>query len=223
MKPFTKLITAAIAAAALIPATALADAQATRNQGYLVDTRGEIVRSGTGLCWHTSDWTPALAVEECDPAGKPVEAAAAPASKPAVAAVPPAAEPAKPSPQTNSISNEVLFEFDKSELKPQGKMMLDGLAQQLEGATYGTILAIGHADRIGSHKYNKKLSERRAQAVKDYLANKNIQAGRIDAQGKGETQPVTNAGDCLGGGNAKVIACLQPDRRVEIKVSGTRR
>src|SRR3990167_3827897 len=119
MKPFTKLITAAIAAAALIPATALADAQATRNQGYLVDTRGEIVRSGTGLCWHTSDWTPALAVEECDPARSRVGAAAAPDSNPAVAAVPPAAEPAKPSPQTNSISNEVLFEFDKSELKPQ--------------------------------------------------------------------------------------------------------
>ena len=67
-----------------------------------------------------------------------------------------------------------------------------------------------------------KLSERRAQSVKDYLVSKNVQAGRIDAEGKGETQPMTKPGECPGAKSAKVIACLQPDRRVDVEMRGTK-
>jgi len=69
--------------------------------------------------------------------------------------------------------------------------MLDDLVRQLEGATYDTIVATGPADRLGSNKYNQELSERRAEAVKDYLVSKNVPASRVDAEGKGETQAVT--------------------------------
>ena len=69
---------------------------------------------------------------------------------------------------------------------------------------------------------NQKLSERRAQAVKDYLVSRDIAANRINADGKGETQPVTRAGACSGAKSAKVIACLQPDRRVHAEVTGTK-
>jgi OOP family OmpA-OmpF porin len=96
-----------------------------------------------------------------------------------------------------------------------------GVRIQLNGATYNTIGATGHTDRFGSDTYNQKLSERRANAVKDYLVSRDIPAGRISADGKGETQPVTKAGDCLGAKSAKVIACLQPDRRVDVEVTGT--
>ena len=125
-------------------------------------------------------------------------------------------------PQKISFSGDALFAFDKSVLKPEGRVLLDGLVAQLSGATYDNIQATGHTDRFGSNAYNQKLSERRANAVKDYLASKDVMASRIDAQGKGETQPVTKAGDCLGAKSAKVVACLQPDRRVDIEMTGAK-
>ena len=100
--------------------------------------------------------------------------------------------------------------------------MLDDFVRQLSGATYDTILATGHADRFGSDQYNQQLSMRRANTVKDYLMSKDILASRIDAEGKGKTQPVTKPGDCKGKKSAKVIACLQPDRRVDVEVNGTK-
>ena len=88
------------------------------------------------------------------------------------------------------------------------------------------IVAVGHADRIASDDYNQKLSEARAQAVKDYLTQQGAKSNVITAEGKGESQPVTGE-DCkkLGAeraSNKKLVACLQPDRRVEIEVLGSR-
>ena len=228
MKSIPKLILAAFAATALIPAAALAED--ARNQGYLVDSSGNIVLSSTsGLCWHTSDWTPARAVEQCDPVIRPIAAPSPPQPKAAeVAAAPPAQipqpqpAPPRPLPQKMSFSADALFAFDKSELKPEGKAMLDDLVLQLNGTAYDNILVTGHADRLGSAAYNQKLSERRANGVKTYLVGKEIAAGRIIAAGQGETQPVTKAGDCKGPQNAKLIACLQPDRRVDVEMTGTK-
>jgi len=221
MKPVAGFVIAAIAATALIPATAAAAGPDSLRQGYLVDTYGNnIVMSGTGLCWRDSDWTPALSLEPCDPTRTPVVAALVPSPSPAVA---PVAAPVKPPlPQKISFSGDVLFAFDQSVLKPEGKAALDELVRQLDGATYDTILATGHTDRFGSNAYNQKLAERRAHAVKDYLVSRNVQAGRIAAEGKGETQPVTTTGDCRGAKSARVIACLQPDRRVDVEMNGTK-
>lgn len=228
------MVLAACMAAALSPALTLAQtAGSEKYPGYLVDTRGVIVRSGTGLCWHTSQWTPAHAVEGCDPVMKTAAAAPAPAPAPAprpIAAPAPAqkpavvaqAAPARPQPQRMRFSADALFDFDKSVLKPEGRAMLDDFANQLSGATYEIIETTGHTDRFGSHAYNQKLSERRANAVKDYLVSRNIPASRITASGKGETQPVTGAGECTGPKSARVIACLQPDRRVDVEMTGTK-
>ena len=218
----TRTLIFAGVAAALLPVAVMAQSQENMLKGYLTDTNGRIVMSGTGLCWQHRDADQPPATGPCIPANTPV-AAVAPAARPAViAAAPPAAAPATPQSQKINFSADALFDFDKSALKPEGKTMLDGLVRQLDGATYDTILATGHADRFGSNEYNQKLSERRAHAVKDYLVSKNIQASRIDAEGKGETQPITKADDCLGAKTAKVIACLQPDRRVDVEMTGTK-
>jgi len=84
------------------------------------------------------------------------------------------------------------------------------------------IIAVGHTDRIGSDAYNQKLSERRAASVKSYLVSKGVEANRVYTEGKGEKQPVTQPGQCPGAKSAKVIACLQPDRRVDIELIGTK-
>lgn len=223
-----KLVFAAIAAA-LLPG--LSFAQDARNQGYLVDSYGNNITtsSNTDLCWRDSDWTPARSVEPCDPVKK-VEAPApraAAVTPPSPRAVPTPAPTPAPAPekillQKINFSADALFAFNKSELKPEGKTMLDDLARQLKGAQYDDVFVTGHTDRFGTAEYNQKLSERRANAVRDYLVSRDIPANRIKASGKGKTQPVTRAGDCKGGRTAKVFACLQPDRRVDVEVHGTK-
>ncbi|HXC37300.1 MAG TPA: OmpA family protein [Burkholderiales bacterium] len=228
MKPMTKFVLAACAAMALNSAAALA--QTSGDDGYLVNNGQNVTKSGFGLCWHTAEWKPG-SPDDCSPAPKPVAAAPAPAPAPApVAAVSPppapvvaqAPPPARPLQQKISFSADALFDFDKAVLKPKGKEMLDGLVQQISGADYGTLTATGHTDRFGTDKYNQRLSERRAGAVKAYLVSRDIPASRIEAFGKGETQPVTKPGECKGAKTAKVVACLQPDRRVDVEMSGSK-
>jgi len=100
---------------------------------------------------------------------------------------------------------------------------LDQFAHELAGTHFDAITVEGHTDRLGSQAYNQKLSMRRAEAVKSYLVSAGgVDAGRVSAVGKGESQPVTKAEDCRGAKpNPKLIACLQPDRRVDVEVSGT--
>lgn len=185
--------------------------------GYAIDQRGYVAKSGTGLCWRTGYWTPAMAIEECDPdLVKKAEAAPAPAA-PAPA---PVATP-KPAAKKVTLSADALFDFDKAVLRDEGKAKLDKLSEDVKGLNLEVIIATGHADRFGTDAYNQKLSEKRAQAVKAYLTDKGIEANRIFAEGKGKTQPVTKPGDCKGPKSKKVIACLQPDRRVDIEVIGT--
>jgi len=212
-------------AAALLPGMSMA--QDTRNQGFLVDTNGNIVTSATTRnCVRDSDWTPAREVG-CNPA--PVRKVTAPAPKPEAVTPPPqkraavpAPAPARVVPQGISFSADSLFAFDKSVLRPAGRATLDDFARQLNGAQYDAIYVTGHTDRFGTSKYNQKLSERRARAVKNYLVRKGVPANRIYAEGRGETQPVTGPGACNGARSAKVIACLQPDRRVHVTVTGTK-
>jgi len=73
---------------------------------------------------------------------------------------------------------------------------------------------VGHADRLGSAKYNQRLSERRANAVRDYLIAKGIAPQRLKAYGKGATQPVVT---CHNRKRADLIKCLEPNRRVEVE------
>jgi OOP family OmpA-OmpF porin len=149
------------------------------------------------------------------PVQEPVAAAAYVAPPPAVVA---------PTRRRVSFSADSLFGFDKAIVRTEGKTALDTLSRELQGTQYDVITVEGHTDRLGSDAYNQKLSEMRAKAVKDYLTDADgVPAARITAVGKGESMPVTKPEDCKGNtANAKLVACLQPDRRVVVEVSGTR-
>jgi len=127
-----------------------------------------------------------------------------PAPAPEVKPAPPAPKP-KPAAEKVTSAGTVHFDFDKAELRPDGKATLDELASKVRGIN---------------------LEVRRAEAIKAYLVSKGIETNRIYTEGKGEKQPVT--GDkCKKMGpehrsNKKLVACLAPDRRVEIEVIGTR-
>ncbi|MBI3346117.1 MAG: OmpA family protein [Burkholderiales bacterium] len=142
----------------------------------------------------------------------------------AVVAPPPVLPAPAPAPLRRvSFTAESLFGFDSAVLRPPGKAALDVFASELAGMRFDSIAVTGHADRLGSAAYNQALSSKRADAVKAYLVGSaNVDTARISAQGHGESEPVTHPGDCKGAGSPRVIACLQPDRRVDIQVSGTR-
>jgi len=196
-------------------------AQAQANSVYVIDSRGEVATSGAGLCWRTGFWTPAAAATDkngckCDKdliAKEICEPKAAPAA------------PAKSAGfgEKITLAADALFDFNKSTLRAEGKAKLDDVAAKSKSLVLEVVIAVGHADRIGGAAYNQKLSEKRAAAVKDYLVSKGIPANRVYTEGKGSKQPVTKANQCKGAKSAKVIACLQPDRRVDIEIIGTKK
>jgi len=212
--------------AALVFATIGVNAIA-QTSGYVMDQRGLVVKTPFGLCVRTGYWTPAMATAECDPDLVPKMPAATPAPRmappppaPRMAPPPPARRPA-PMTEKVTFSADALFDFDKSAIRSDAKSSLDSLVSKLKGVKVDTIIVIGHADRIGSNAYNLKLSLRRAISVKDYLVSKGVPGNRIYTEGKGERQPVTKPGQCKGRKSPKLIACLQPDRRVVVEIVGT--
>lgn len=124
--------------------------------------------------------------------------------------------------QRVTLDADTLFDFNKADLRPAGRVALDSFVDKTRDVTPEVITAVGHADRFGSESYNQNLSEQRAAAVKTYLVSKGIEANRISTEGRGETQPVTLAGNCLGAKSTAVVACLQGDRRVDIEIIGNR-
>ncbi|CAN5911523.1 outer membrane protein assembly factor BamE [soil metagenome] len=128
-------------------------------------------------------------------------------------------------PDRFKLNADALFAFDKSGAKdilPTGLQELNALAAQLKGnyKRLNTVTVIGHTDRLGSGSYNKTLSIARAATVRDYLVTQGLPQSSLRAFGVGETQPVAQCADSLP--RAELIACLQPDRRVELEVTGER-
>jgi OOP family OmpA-OmpF porin len=185
-----------------------------------VGNKGDIDLYSLGLVYRFGGKTPLHAAH----AAAPEPVAAAPAPKLASVPPPPPPPPPRPPPIKVSFAADSLFDFAKSNLKPEGKASIDAFVRDLRGVKFDVITVTGHTDRLGSHDYNMKLSARRAEAVKSYLAESaGIPPGKITASGKDGADPVTTPGQCKGRTRTtKLIACLQPDRRVDIEVSGTK-
>jgi OOP family OmpA-OmpF porin len=191
-------------------------------KSLLVDSRGVPVMSGTGLCWHTG-YGPAPAwTAECGGVPAPVAQYVAPAPAPAPAPVVMAAAAPLPVYERVAFDANVLFDSDKSALRPAGRDKLDAFVSNIHGLDSQSIMAIGYADRMGTDAYNQVLSQQRVDTVKDYLVGKGIASNRVQTSARGETQPTTFAGECKDANNPTNVACMQPDRHVFIEVSGTR-
>jgi outer membrane protein OmpA-like peptidoglycan-associated protein len=126
-------------------------------------------------------------------------------------APPPAAPPPPPPPPPAPRKIETLsgpsFEFNKATLTAEGRSHLDHAVQLMKANPSMHVVVEGHTDSVGTHEYNMKLSERRADAARDYMIEKGISAGRIRAAWYGETRPV--ASNATAAGRAK-------NRRVDV-------
>jgi OOP family OmpA-OmpF porin len=211
------------AAAALASAAGAQTRVSAADGGPKVDNwsngTGELSwKNGTNeLCWRNANWTPATAIKGCDgalvpPPPAPAPAAAAPAPAPTPAPRP-APAPQPPAATKVTYAADAFFDFDKANLKPEGRAKLDDLVGKVKDINLEVIIAVGHTDSVGSDSYNQKLSVKRAEAVKAYLVSKGIEKNRVYTEGKGEKQPV--ADNKTAEGRAK-------NRRVEIEVVGTR-
>jgi OmpA-OmpF porin, OOP family len=207
----------AAASAIILMVPGVAAAKVASTPGYLVDAEGRVVVSASGFCIRTGQWTPAMAIERCDPDlarrnGVRLQSRGAPRT------APPGAEGAL-LPEQVSYTVEALFGFDQAELSPEGKTILDRLSQTIGTTDYDVIVATGHADRLGGQQYNEELSRRRSEAVKAYLVSKGVPSDRIQTRALGELAPETRPGDCSGS-RSELIECLQPDRRVDVEATG---
>lgn len=183
-----------------------------------IGNQGDIDLISVGLVYRFGAKKPAPTPAPAPRAAEPVPVVIASAPPEPAVVIPP------PAPKRVTFTADSLFGFDKSTVKPEGKAALNKLAAELKGTKYSTITVTGHTDRIGTHAYNMKLSTRRAEAVKAYLVGSTaIPAAKITAKGTDGTDPITKPGECVGTkATKKLIACLQPDRRVEVDVSGTK-
>lgn len=90
-----------------------------------------------------------------------------------------------------TLSGAVLFEFGKATLLPAAKRRLEEVATALKAQNANTSITIeGHTDSVGTDENNMELSRERAEAVREYFVSQGIDAGRIRAVGRGETEPV---------------------------------
>lgn len=115
-----------------------------------------------------------------------------------------------------SVHSDILFDFDKSEIRPEQYGIIDAIVKELLSLSPSPIISlVGHTDNVGSEEYNLRLSQSRAQSVADYITS--IYAGKIGVQsvlGLGESKP-TESNDSPEG--------RQKNRRVEIILSHGRK
>jgi len=192
---------------AAIAALAVAQARAADEPAaYLVAAAdGAPVTTASGACVRTSQWSAEASYRDCNPRSTVAEMKIVESTRPA--------EPIR-------ISMNTLFDFGSAELRTDAGPALDALAKQLTQANYQKVDIVGHADRMGAGKYNQKLSEQRAEAVRDYLLTRGLDGTRLTAFGVGATEPLTGK-ECRGLRGKPLVSCLQRDRYTEITVLGT--
>jgi outer membrane protein OmpA-like peptidoglycan-associated protein len=116
------------------------------------------------------------------------------------------------------LSGDILFDFDKATLRPEATPVLERVAEVIRKYGKPTVRIEGHTDSKGSHEYNVKLSQRRADAVKDWLVKQGAIGGALTTKGLAETQPAAPNQNPDGSDNPEG---RQKNRRVEIVVNKT--
>ena len=152
------------------------------------------------------------------PAPPPVQRQVTPPPPPPPAPAPVAAP--KRCDAAVTLQNEEVFPFMLASLTPAAKARLDRdvVAKLATCARVEAVVIEGHTDRMGSHQYNQKLSERRAESVKTYLVSKGTDGDRIETLGMGKTVPAKFCPDIKG--RSELIACLAPNRRAIVSIKG---
>lgn len=134
------------------------------------------------------------------------------------------ADPAAPTPSQPALVNlawTAEFSYGSAELTPEARARLDGeiVPKLIVSKEIRYLNVYGHSDRTGSAEHNRKLSERRAAAVRDYLVSKGVDPDKIEVFGYGQTLPVKSCRDEKE--RSALIECLAPNRRIVVEIQAT--
>ncbi|MCG5515156.1 MULTISPECIES: OmpA family protein [unclassified Ectothiorhodospira] len=179
--------------------------------GYTVDPRGTVVRDGSGGCVQTPRWEKDLAIEGCPGYEAPEPA---PRAEPEPAPAPELAP--EPRYETITLGSEVLFATGKHALSPAATAELDAVARRImdAGSELERVMISGHTDSTGPRSLNERLSQDRADAVKDYLVDQGVPADKMQTVGYGPDRPQAYNDTAEG---------RMANRRVEIRIEKTER
>ncbi|WP_373683963.1 OmpA family protein [Acinetobacter sp. YH12080] len=122
------------------------------------------------------------------------------------------------------LAADTLFKFDGSSLNyllPKGRQEVLEVASQIRNNFFSVsqIKLVGHTDRLGNDSYNNQLGQKRADTVRNLLIQNGVAGNVISTASAGKRQPVTNG--CFDVKQLEALhACLQPDRRVTVEITG---
>lgn len=206
--------------AMMVALLASTGAMAHETHGYTISEQsGKVVRNNYEECWQNSFLNKdANGLTECGDKE---------AVQPPVVVTPPPAPVYED--RVESLSSNFLFGFNKDTLRPQALQTLNNLASRLNNTDVESARVEGHTDFMGTDQYNQALSERRANVVANYLVSQGVPAAKISAVGYGESQArmtaqcqaeVAKLGKKVSAAKkrATLIACIEPDRRVDVRV-----
>ena len=178
--------------------------------GYRTDGKGQLLKTADGHCWRTADWSEDKAVPECDVTitGEPVaeveEAVAPVVEKPA---------PDKRVPEPLRVT----FAFDAADLTEASRIALKAWYQEVARLEGPVVKIDGYSDPLGSHAYNQRLAEQRAQAVADWWKLQGDSIATLEVKGHGEDSRVSG-GHCQSVAADNLKHCYQQDRRVDLRI-----
>lgn len=197
-------------AIALLSLAGAASAHTTPAKGYMTDADGHVARNSANECWHTSSWTPDVAIAECEPnlvkKAEPKKEAPAPA---AAAPAPKAKESWKTTLTEKLVRLEgANFSTNSAKLLKAADTKLNEVVNAAKQYPEVKLDVSGHTDNRGNQKLNQKLSENRAAAVKAWLIKHGVAADRINTAGYADTQPIADNNTAAG---------RAANRRVEVR------
>ena len=184
-----------------------------RQWNYLFDIPDRTAANGYTQCQYRIRFDDTLRTS--DFAWRPARCAKLVAPHPDVEIEPGTSEiPPGPPGRPRRLDAAVLFPFDSARLSPGERGKVDALLGGVRPSDHiQDILVVGYADRLGSNEYNRLLSVARAESVRDYLTQAGVPREAINVEGRGELDPVVS---CRGQTGPGLVACLQPNRRVEL-------
>jgi OOP family OmpA-OmpF porin len=203
---FTSLLAVLFTGSVFAPISSQADEHSV---GYQYDMRGQVVRNANGECLRTSQWSPTVAIKECDPGIVADRKDMVPVRE----------EKAMVTGVATQLNLLVLqagdaFAFDSAELSAAGKQQLAEAMSVHKDVYIYRVYIDGYTDEIGDNSYNLKLSQRRADAVQAELVALGLPKERTRVAAHGSADPLVT---CTGMAGASLIRCLAPNRRTEVK------
>lgn len=181
-------------------------------ESYLLDTKGYVVKTDTGLCVRTSSWKQGDTYQDCDVPTPIKRDVIIVQQEPTVTYQ----APVIPTIEKETFSNEVLFGFDKYQLSENGKNVLIQLSNKYSQSHIQHLFIVGYTDQIGSDSYNQTLSAKRAKTVENFLLEQGLKVHHSHSEGRGETELKVSNDDCK---NQNLITCLAPNRRVDVTIT----